>query len=343
MKAPRIQHLIALLSLLFLSLTLASCESTTAPNTTDNAIVKKPSVFILNEGQFGKSNATLDAISLSDFGILHNLAGGVLGDIGNDIKIINGGIYICLNGSNKILVIRPDSCIKLDSVTNSVFAPNQIAQVSGTRAIVTQLFTSNALIMDLQSNKIIGALPLGAGNSGIAVLNNRAWISSGSDSLNVVDLNTLQPTNIIHVGGNPQNVYADSLHDQIIVLGSGDYNTQAPGVYWVKATTMQKTDSTTVGNVGDQIGGVLGKDKFYVIYPNRIATYDLTTHALLADNFIGGTYYQGGYDAVNNELYLGNTKAYKAAGIVDVYDATSGGLKRSFTCGIAPAHFAFYR
>jgi len=335
----------ALFSIFALGLSASGCESTTAPTAVVPGLVKKPSVFILNEGSFNHANASIDSRSLSDTSGLQNLIPH-LGDVGNDLEFINGYLYVVLNGSGKIYAVRPDSALKVDSAMfSNGEAPNKITQISATEAIVTQLYNPNAVILSLQTMKQTGVIQLGAGNVGVATLGNRAFISSGSDSLNVYDLTARKVTQIVKVGDDPQTVFADSAHNQILVSCFGIYMKTSSSIFFVDGSSKSVTDSVRITN-GDFIGNVvLGSKYAYAIAGDRVVSIDLVSHKVVSESFIknANSYYNGAYDATNNELYLGNAGSFSASGSVDVFDATSGVLKRSFGAGIAPAHFAFYR
>jgi YVTN family beta-propeller protein len=339
----RIKQLALLLLLLVPVASLASCEQTTTPVTVTGKITK-PSVYVLNEGGFTKKNASLDARSLSGGNSFSNLVPG-LGDAGNDIQIINGNLYVVLNGSGNIDVLTLDSAKKLDSIPfTSGQAPNQIKQISSTEAWATQLYNPNVAVIDLQSSKVTGVINVGAGNVGIAKAGTNVFVTSGSDSLVAIDAGTRAIVKTIKVGDQPQNLFYDAANDQLIIQCFGNFGVTASSIFWVKASTMMVTDSTRLGT-GDFIGNIiLGSSVLYALDGDHVTTINLASHQIASAKFISGTsYYNGAVDAVTNELSLGTANGYKTNGTVDVYDATSGALSRSFTAGIAPAHFAFYR
>jgi hypothetical protein len=323
---------------------LNSCESSTSPQGGGTSVVTTKSVFLLNEGSFGKQDASLDLYVPSTGSITHNIIPN-LGDVGNDVKLLNGVLYVVLNGSGKIYAIRADTVKKIDSIEfQNGEAPNVIAQSAPTQAIVTQLYNPNAVILDLQSNKVTGAIQIGSGSVGVALLDNRAFISSGSDSLNVCNIGTNTVAQVIKVGDDPQTVIADSAHDQIAVLCWGDYGEAPSSVYFVNASTLQVTDSLHFPGGSFMQSLIKGSNLLYAVVGDSVASIDLATRKITNAAFIATTspYYNGGFDVASNELYLGVTN-YNGNSSVDVFDATSGTKKRSFAAGIAPAHFAFYR
>jgi YVTN family beta-propeller protein len=65
-------------------------------------------LFILNEGRFGANNASLSSWNYADTVLKNDLAAD-LGDVGNDVAVMNGKLYLLLNGSKKIVVLDPVS------------------------------------------------------------------------------------------------------------------------------------------------------------------------------------------------------------------------------------------
>jgi hypothetical protein len=65
-------------------------------------------LFVLNEGRFGGNNASLSSWNYIDNAMTNDLAAD-LGDVGNDIAIMNGKVYVLLNGSRKIVVLDPNN------------------------------------------------------------------------------------------------------------------------------------------------------------------------------------------------------------------------------------------
>ena len=63
-------------------------------------------LFVLNEGRFNGNNASLSSWDYSNNEFKNDLAPD-LGDVGNDIAVMNGKLYLVLNGSRKIVVLDP--------------------------------------------------------------------------------------------------------------------------------------------------------------------------------------------------------------------------------------------
>lgn len=99
-------------------------------------------ILILNEGGFMSGNASLDYYSYTNDSLIKNVFKSVngisLGDVAQDIKLINGNIAIVINNSNKIYWLTKDS-LKLKFTTSNIMAPRYIESISTTQALVTSM------------------------------------------------------------------------------------------------------------------------------------------------------------------------------------------------------------
>ncbi len=345
-------HKLSLGFLLGLGLSLASCKSSTAPPETDpisggndilvagtHALVlasgsntlylvdlsqmpaSDRAFLMLSEGNFGKTNSTLDAVLLP------------------------------LNGTDTILQpnIIPDSTQRiLAGISMGLDAPNKMALIAPNSLLVTRRNTTSAAIVDLNSSKITDSIPLGGVSIAVAVLNNKAYVTTGVTEdggpyhLSIVDLATNKVTTTIPLPESPEQALPDSATGYVIIGTSGDGSTTSGELYFVNATTDIITDSLTPGTPADDPELTTGGKHFIIIGAN---VYPLTVPShVLASPIISGatTYYKGMYDAASDALYLGNAGDYANPGTVDVYSASSGTLLWSRPAGIIPGHFAFY-
>src|SRR4051812_29819994 len=98
--------------------TLTSCEPSTTPNTNGIIVNSDRALFVLNQGQFTKNNATLDEIVLKDSNRIGDLIPN-LGDAGNDIELFKGKLYAVMDNSNKVVVVNPEN-----NTASSILFPN---------------------------------------------------------------------------------------------------------------------------------------------------------------------------------------------------------------------------
>jgi hypothetical protein len=333
--------------LAFFAGTLASCESSTNPSPAltisggndilidgNKAIVlangsnslyvvdlssvatNDPALFVLNEGNFGKPNSSLDE---------------VLFQMGDTLFHRN---------------FLPDFSRVLATISFGLDGPNKMALIGTNLLLVTRRNTTSAAIVDLSKNAIVDSISLGEPSVAVAVLNNKAYITSGSYSppghLNILDLSSMKITKKIWLRNTPEQAVVDSAHNQVIIGTSGDYDTIPPILYFVNSSSDNIDDSLVVGQPTDDGEITTGQKHFLIVSAN---VYPLAgpSHTLGAPLIAAAsTYYKGAYNGSDDALYLGVYDFTSGSGKVDVYNASTGTLKWSFATGIAPAHFAFY-
>lgn len=357
--------------LLYLALALASCESdpVVGPDHNDTTIVTKDTraLYVLNEGAYGSNNATLDVLLITrnqtvidsanrkdtivTFDTLYQkdrIAG--LGDVGNDLKLINGKLYAVLNNSNQIVVVDPSNATEVSRMNFAAGSgPNKIANIGGGKALVTKLYDLTLDVVDLASNTIAGTVKIERRSNDIGVLNNKAFISADTQSIVIWDLESDSIQMVVNVPYGPQQIYVDSVNNQIIVACQGNFADAASNSYlvYISASTgeileMEQVDAGVYA-IGRLIPGPPGK--IFMLGGGKVRAIQLAARTIASAPLLTSPkqYYGGGYDAQTNALYLGDAAGFTGLGAVDVYNATTGALLKSYEAGIAPAHFAFYR
>jgi DNA-binding beta-propeller fold protein YncE len=319
---------------------LASCESAIVdPN--ENAVIKKPSLIVLNEGAFGAGNASLDAINLSNderkVNVLPNL-----GDVGSDVEIIDGKIFVVSSGSTKMYVIDPIEGETLASLTlPQPASPNAIAKINDNEALVTHLFWNRLDVIDLTTNTVVDSIRVGQGTVDIVTMNGFAYATASTKYLYKIDLSAKTLVDSVEIGDIPQRILVDQDRDQLVTMSWGNWQTGTPGklaTIDVSNFTVKRSNTVSATSLLNRL--IMGSGKAYVIFGDRIETMNLATGELSAFSPVFGL--SAIYDDQADELYIGRGD-YTSPGKVEVYDGTTATIKRTYEAGIAPAHFAFYR
>lgn len=357
--------------LLYLAVALAACESDPiiAPIHKDTTIVTQDTraLYVLNEGAYGANNASLDVLLITRHQTIIDSTNRkdtivtfdtlyqknripALGDVGNDLKLINGKLYAVLNNSNEIVVVDPANAGELSRIAfGAGSGPNKIANIGGGKALVTQLYNIELELVDMSSNTRVGTVNINRKSNDLGVLNNKAFISADSQSIVVLDLATNAIDSVITVPYSPQQIVVDSINNQIIVACQGDFNDPSGKSYlvYINALTNEITKTEQVGlgvyAIGRLIPGPVGK--LFMLTSGEVKSINLATRTIATAPVLTSPkqYYGGGYDVQTNTLYLGDAAGFTGTGAVDAYNASTGALLKSYEAGIAPAHFAFYR
>jgi hypothetical protein len=331
---------------------LSACESSTTTVNNPIIVAPSPSLFVVNEGNFGDKNSTLDAVLFrtdsgkKDTTIDHNILPTGMGE-GNDILIVGNHVLVLDYGSNTLNIIDADSLRLLSTISFGLNGPNKMALIGPNMLLVTLRSSTIAAIVDLTKNAIVDSGTIGEPVVAVAVLNNKAYITSGTYNppghLNILDLATNKIIQRIWLRNTPEQCVADSANNQVIIGTAGDYDTVPPAIYFVNSASDSFVDSLVVGSPSSDGEVTIGSRHFLIIagdvYPLSGPTHTLPNPLISSKT----TFYKGFYDAVANDLYLGEYNFNVAAGKVDVFDGMTGAAKWSFASGIGPAHFAFYR
>ena len=330
-----------LLSILIISAAtlLSSCESTTNPPSSGSTFTDS-TLFALSEGGFGSNNAQLDTYSLKSSTLSSNII-NPLGDVGNDIQIFGKRMFIVLENSNKILSVNQDSVADKISISFPTGAtPYKMAQVSASEVWVTEFTNKQIAVMNTDSHTLTSSINLDASQTDIGVLGGKAFVLTNTNKLEVLDIATKNVVSNKFIGDYPAQIIPDEAHNAIIVLTYGIYKTTPGKILWVDANSYAVTDSIAIDTSTSVNMIIPAAGKAFVTFADKVSILDLSTHKLSA--FAAKSYYKGLYDARTNQLIMG-AGGYSTPGTVDILDATSGAVKKTFASGILPGHFVIYR
>lgn len=245
------------IKLILLIVLVSSCKKEkpqpVAPDSLSNGIM------VLNEGLFQQNNSSISWIDLNTgevtADLFMNANGRLLGDTGNDMKLYGGKIYIVVNNSNTIEV--------LSRVTGKSI--KQISMISGGN----------------------GKQP-----RSIAFYQGRAYITCYDGYVDVLDTASLNITQRIQVGSNPEGLAISG--GKLFVSNSGglNYPNVDSTLSVIELSTHQELTRVTVGKNPGAVK-VDGTGDVYVIVrgnygsiPSRMVKVDpssLTTHTFSFD------------------------------------------------------------
>ena len=121
-------------------------------------------------------------------------------------------------------------------------SPRQLAIVNEQKAYVSNLYTNDCSIIDMQSMTVSGNIQVGANPEGIAIANKKLYVANSGfgygSSVLVVSVNNDQVTDELTVGDNPITLQVDDDNGLVYILCSGSYgdfgdpNDDTPGSLW---------------------------------------------------------------------------------------------------------------
>ena len=345
---------------LFLTIaTLAGCQSNPA-GPSGSAPGAPTGVYVINEGNFQRGNATLTFYmpdSNKAFQNVFALANGRdLGDTGNDIAVFGGKAYIVVSGSQKVEVIST-----VDHKSAGTFqmsgqrTPYDIVVLSDAKAYVTNLMDSSITCFNPSTLQVVfDRIKVGANPQGIAMANGKLYVCNSGfgydNSVTVLNAGTGTLIKTIVVGDSPSEVGV-GLDNVVIVKcdGKSDFSNSANDTPGTIAVINSDNDViiikailplVTYGHPGHMT--VSSKGYGYFGGKTGIIRFSFTGSTLNVEGTPFSTMQAYGLtvDDATDRLYATDPKDYVQTGEVVVYDSKGVEYKR-FAAGIIPGAIAF--
>lgn len=362
------RNLLTAAALTAMAVSFTSCSDDDDPVTPPEPEVEASTMFVLNEGQMGMNNSSIDMLNLDNGTYTQNayeLANPTtvleLGDVGNDIVVAGEKVYAVINSSHKVEVIDANTCKRIGQI--GVNSP-RYATVAGDYLYVSSWVggasnQGSVVKIDLSTDKVVAAVGVGIHPEEMAVLNGKLYVTSSQDyttgefddRLVVVDLATFTAESVIHAGINQTQIKAAD-NGMLYVVSAGNYADVTSSIYVIDP--MSPTNIKHLEMPATKLA--LYKDKGYVLASvydaNWNATYtisqfDLGTFTASEMNLQGfdriETPYSIAVDPNTGTFYVGDARDYTSTGRVYAFNLTTGALLNSYNAGVLPGHFCFYQ
>jgi YVTN family beta-propeller protein len=312
-------------------------------------------VFVVNEGQFGKSNGEISFYNRASKevqnGIFTKKNSTPLGDVVQSMAINNDDAYIIVNNSKKVEVVDANT-FESKATINDVTMPRYMV-INGNKGYITEWVSfsgnGNVAVIDLASNTItkriaVGRLP----EQLLLASDSKLYVTNMSDSIvSVINTTTEQVEKNIVVQGSPNSIVQDK--NNVIWVLSGvrydpdTYQELAPAAL-VKIQASNQTVQATfsLNNAGaSKLIINPAKDKLYYNYGGGVYQQDVAAASLNSTPLITRSFYGLGVDPTENVIYGGDAGNYVDNGKVIRYNAQTGAAIDSFTVSVAPNGFVF--
>ncbi len=243
--------------ILGLSAAFSGCNSDPEPvKTTGGTTIDSLSgvFWLLNEGLFNQNNSTLSRVDLGSGSvrtcIFTSTNNRRLGDTGNDIAQYGKQVWIVVNVSSTVEVVRAGTAASLRQIplrlNNRPMQPRSIAFWEG-RAYIT-CYSGHVAVVDTETFTVEANIPVGRYPEGIKVVGNEAFVanSGGVDfpnydsTVSVIDLLNQTELRKINVGANPGELFAFGNKVWVVVRGNVANNVK-PKIKEIDASTKTVT------------------------------------------------------------------------------------------------------
>ena len=330
--------------------------------------------FLLNEGNMGSNKCTIDFFNARGGYYLRNIYPESnphivkeLGDVGNDIQIHDGKLYVVVNCSHFVEVMDVRTAKHLGSVniTNCRYITFNgdkayVSSYAGPVQIDPEARPGKIVEFDTNTLQITREVVVGYQPEEMVITGGRLYVANSGGyrypdydrTVSVIDLETFQVVNTIDVAINLHRMELDR-RGKIYVSSRGDYYGTGSDIYVIDTST-----ETVTGNLGIPANEMwMDGDSIYITSAEwsytggkneiRYLIYDTAQERTVSDNFItDGTDkeirlpYGVAVNPETKEIYVSDATDYVTPGYL--YCFTPDGKKQwSVRTGDIPAHFAF--
>lgn len=350
------------------SLTLWSCD----PNDNNDASPAGSDVFIVQEGNFQRSNSEItgfnsDAGAITNAALFRSVNNRILGDVAQSMTVVGDLGYIVVNNSNKIEVVNLPN---LDSKATISAFKNDVGQdemlrlpryfaTSNNKGYVSQTVnygsTGRVSVIDLATNAVTKTIQVGVQPEQMAVVGNKLFVSNnGGNTVSVINTQTDAVEATITVADSPASMVVDR-NNALWVMCSGQ-STYGPAPTYAPIVTVPSslvridpaTNAVTATlrfATGQQAGGLRtngAKDQLFFRRQGGVYRMNITDAALPTAPFFQrrGGFYSLDVDPRTGVIY-GSPENFSGTARFFRYQ-TTGQVIDSFTIGTSANSFVFY-
>ena len=280
-------------------------------------------VYVLNEGNYQFSNASLSFYDIEADTVYNNLFykanNAPIGDVAESMALVDNKLYIVVNNSNYIYKVDANT-IECDLTKpfklTDFYSPREMHFVAPNKAYVTDIIGTDLWIINPQEMTHTGSVAMGNTTEKMLQVGNELYVSNWSyyyidaeshrsyNTVQVVDLNNDVKVADIVVGKEPNTMVADKDgHVWVLCEGrSWDDEYDDLGMPYGENPTLWEIDPMLKTAMcryefkgpyedDDEIKGVAttlrvnpAGDRFYLIYNNEVRRFDIATMSL-SDSF----------------------------------------------------------
>ena len=345
--------------LALLAFTIQACtEQPPIPTPIDPNVAFDKGVFIINEGNFGVGNASIDFYQRDSNRLIKNVFetvnGRPLGDVAQAMTIFKNKGYIVLNGSAKVEVIDAKT-FKSEASINGFSSPRCFVGVDENRGFVADWISNTVKEINLKTNAIVASIAVGTGPEALLLVDSFLYVANSGGYINdstvsIININTNQIVKQIVVGDAPI-AFALDANKNLWVLCRGDYkdfgipeDDTKGALVKINTTTQSVISKISIGAKGDHPDKMaISNDKQNVFINtginganNGIYKLGITETTLPVNPFVAGYFYGIGIDPLDDKIYAADPVDFSQDGIMWRYNSNTGTRIDSIRVGKVP-------
>lgn len=300
-------------------------------------------VFVINEGGFGKSNASVGLYKPGSgdyFDAFKKANNRPLGDVIQSMTVIGDKFYIIVNNSNKIEVVNKADFKSVTTIT--VSQPRYIIAASSTKAYISQMGNSMS-VLDLGSNTITKTITINGPTESMAIMHDTLYAGkSFGDKIYRISIANDALVDSLTVGSGLSNIVSVTA-DRIAFLCSGFPSVENGKIAYINRDSFRIERSMSM-SAGTYSGVMIlsGSTLYYNVGDAKIyslSTSDLTLPST-ATIAITGSVYGFAVEPSSGNVYVADAGDFTNPGKILIY-SSAGTFQKQFTAGIAPSKIIF--
>ncbi len=316
----------------------------------DDAFVTDPikdnysnTILMLNEGGFGASNSSIDAVSNSLSDIKRNIYTNdesVLGDVAQSMGFLNDKAFIVVNNSNKVEVVNRYSFEKVVTLLEKIDQPRSVAFAAG-KIYVTNATSKAVTIYNSENYQFIKEIKLNGPVERVVSENNKIYVQKAAfgagNEIVVINATTDEISSTIKVADALQDIVANT--GFVYAISSIDTRTNFYKINTEDDKVITSFTSTKVPN-----GQKLRVDQNVLYYLSNGSVYSWKPLATTVDykplfSIKGSGYgFLYGFDVIDGRVFTADALDFKSKSAVVVYDL-KGKKINTFDGGISTNNF----
>jgi YVTN family beta-propeller protein len=333
-----------------ISALMISCKKDTPADETPADLTKDHGVFIVNEGNYLWSNASVTYYDFTDATYKDDIFNEVnhrpLGDVAQSLSVANGKAYIVVNNSNKIEIVDLASFASVGVITG-LTSPRYFLPLTASKAYVSDLYCNSVSVVDLATNTKTASIPCKGSTEEMLLSGSEVFVTNTrTDKIYIINSNTDVVKDSLKLGFASNSLAMDK-NGKLWVFCAGDAaNSIHASLHRVNTTSHSIELSYTLPDaldIWDKMRMNAAKDTLYYM-DNGIYQMPITASTLPSTPLItkGSRIFHGlAVNPFDNSLFVSDAVDYIQKGKVYYYSST-GVLKGSINTGIIPVDFYFY-
>jgi len=299
-------------------------------------------LFIVNEGQFSNTNASLDFFLPHKDTVFQNVYQTVnneeLGDIFQSLSFDDNNLYLIINNSGKIIVIDRLTLQKKGTIEGLPSPRQMVYTGNGNLWYVSNLFSEHLYVVNTATMQIEDMILTETSTDPILKVNNQLFIGLPNTNMLLIKQDGSDVFNTLEVSKGASSLVKDN-EDNVWLLCYGDfYESGEAGIFKINTQTNQIEKKIDISD-GFPSELVYSERENALFYLNKdLFKLELDADAEPTDPHIrasGRTIYGVTIDEPRNEIYLADAINFAERGFVYRY-TMRGAVVDTIPAGIVP-------